>query len=145
MTYNEMFVTKRSGNTEKVSFDKVLQRIKTKSQNLRVNPVEIAQKVCSRIYDGVHTSELDELAAQLCSSLIVDHPDYGVLGKRIIISNHHKNTDDCFYDTMKKMYLNVDEEGDISPLISDYLWEIVEIYKDDIEAKIDYSKDYNYD
>ena len=66
-----MFVTKRDGVQEPVSFDKVLNRISILCNNptplnLSVSPHEIAQKVCSRIFNGVLTSQLDELAAQLC-------------------------------------------------------------------------------
>ena len=88
-----MRVKKRDGSYEDVSFDKVTRRIKNHSKDLtNLNPTSIAQFVCARIYDGVPTSELDELASQICSSYITEHPEYGILSSRIIISNHHKNT-----------------------------------------------------
>ena len=89
-----MRVIKRNGDFENVSFDKVLNRLKYLSDDIQIDICEIAQKVCGRIYDGVNTSDLDELAAHLCSSLIVVHPDYGRLASKIIISNHFvvKNT-----------------------------------------------------
>lgn len=92
-----MLVCKRNNSTEEVSFDKVLRRIKHLSHDLNgVNVHELAQKVCSRIYNGVKTSELDELTATMCSSMIVEHPDYGKLAARIITSNHQKNTSPSF-------------------------------------------------
>jgi transcriptional regulator NrdR family protein len=60
-----MQVVKRNGKHEDVSFDKVLNRIQLAAQGLEVNPTLIAQRTLLRIYDGVKTSELDELAAQL--------------------------------------------------------------------------------
>ena len=95
MIHTEMQVIKRNGSKEDVSFDKVMNRLKKLaidskfSQKLKVNVSMIAQKVCSRIYNGVSTSELDELAAQICASLITENPDYGSLASRIVISNQH--------------------------------------------------------
>ena len=74
-----MRVLKRNEEYEDVSFDKVLMRLKKLSSDLNINVSEIAQKVCTRIYDGVKTCELDELAAYLCSSMSIDNPDYSTL------------------------------------------------------------------
>lgn len=140
-----MRVVKRCGNLEDVSFDKVLNRIKVLSQDLNVNVVEIAQKVCSRIYDGVKTSELDELAAQMCGSLIVEHPDYGTLAARIAVSNHHKNTSPSFSETIQILYDNLDVEGNRSPLVSTELYDIVQKNKEKLNSYLDYNRDYNFD
>ena len=114
-----MKVVKRDGESEDVSFDKVLKRLKQLSSDLDVDVFDISQKVCGRIYNGVNTSELDELAAQLCSSMMIDKPDYGKLAARIIISNHHKNTSPSFSETIHIMYKNKDVEGNSSPLVND--------------------------
>jgi ribonucleoside-diphosphate reductase alpha chain len=140
-----MRVVKRNGDYEDVSFDKVLKRIKVLSNDVNVNVFEIAQKVCSRIYDGVKTTELDELAAHMCSSLLVENPDYGVLASRIIISNHHKNTSPSFSETIQLLYSNVDQDGEPSPLISEELYDIVMKNKEKLNTYIDYSRDYNFD
>ena len=77
-----MRVLKRSGSYEDVSFDKILHRIKALSFSdefekvLSIDPVIIAQKVCSEIYDGVKTSELDELSSQIAISLYSTNLDY---------------------------------------------------------------------
>jgi hypothetical protein len=94
MSSHTFCVVKRNGDQEEVSFDKVIRRIKNLSQGMdeSINPILIAQKVCSQIYNGVSTAELDELAAQICISLETTHLDYGKLASRIIISNNHKNT-----------------------------------------------------
>ena len=95
-----MEVVKRNGESEEVSFDKIKLRI-NKMANLEpkllnVDPIEIAQKVIARIYDKIRTVELDEETASICTSLITKHPDYSILGSRIIISNSQKNTDKNF-------------------------------------------------
>jgi len=141
-----MRVLKRNGNYEPVSFDKVLRRVQHFCNDLtHVDPCEIAQRVCSRIYDGVTTSELDELAAQMCFSMSTEHPDFGALAARIIISNHHKNTQASFAETIAVMHNNRDARGNSSPLVSDELLQIVQAHCARIDAAIDYSRDYAFD
>lgn len=140
-----MRVIKRNGACEEVSFDKVLNRIKTISDNLSVNVFDIAQKVCGRIYDNVKTSELDELAAHICSSMITEHPDYGTLAARIIVSNHHKNTSPSFSETVYALYNNVDVHGERNPLVSDELYETVMSNKEKLNSSLVYSRDYLFD
>ena len=127
-----MRVIKRSGNYEEVSFDKVLNRLRNLSTNLSVDYFEITQKVCGRIYDLVKTCELDELAAYICSSLVIENPDYGVLASRIIISNHHKNTSPSFSETIQNLYQS-------ERLISDELYEIVQKFLQNPELILPYA------
>jgi ribonucleoside-diphosphate reductase alpha chain len=134
-----MRVIKRTGDTEEVSFDKVLTRLRNLSNNLNVDIFDVTQKVCSRIYDNVLTSELDELAAHICSSMIIDNPDYGTLASRIIISNHHKNTSPSFSETITILYNNP------SPLIDKRLYDTVMKNKEKLNSIIDYSQDYSFD
>ena len=140
-----MKVIKRNGEFEDVSFDKVLMRLKNLSNDLNINVSELAQKVCSRIYDGVKTSELDELAAYLCSSMSLDNPEYNVLASRIIISNHHKNTSPSFSETVQILYNNKDIHNAESPLVSEELYEIVSKNKEKLNTYIDYQRDFSFD
>ena len=141
-----MNVIKRNGEKEDVSFDKVLNRLKKLSLGLDgVNPVEVAQQICTRIYDGVATSELDELAAQLCSSMIVEHPDYGTLAARLAVSNHQKLTTPSFSECVETLWNNVDKYGDQIPLVSKTLYETTLKNKDKLNSHIDYERDYLLD
>jgi ribonucleoside-diphosphate reductase alpha chain len=140
-----MRVIKRNGEMEDVSFDKVLNRLKNLSSGLTIDVSEIAQKVCSRIYDGVKTFELDELAAHLCSSMSIEHPDYSLLASRIIISNHHKNTSPSFSETIQVLYNNVDNHNNPIPLVSEELYNIVIKNKEKLNTYIDYQRDYLFD
>ena len=133
-----MRVIKRTGTYEEVSFDKVLTRLRNLSNNLTVDYYDITQKVCGRIYDLVKTCELDELAAHICSSLVLEHPDYGVLASRIIISNHHKNTSPSFSETIQNLYQN-------GNLVSDQLYELVMNNKEKLNSYLDYTRDYTLD
>ena len=140
-----MRVIKRNEECEDVSFDKVLNRLKKLSSDLNINVSEIAQKVCTRIYDGVKTCELDELAAYLCSSMSIDNPDYSTLASRIIVSNHHKNTSPSFSETIQILYNNKDVHGNDSSLVSEDLYEIVSKNKEKLNNYIDYQRDYLFD
>ena len=134
-----MYVTKRNGDKEKVSFDKVLKRIENLSTDLNVNSTEIAQKICARIYDGVNTCELDEMTAQMCSSLLADHLEFGVLSSRIIISNHHKKTSPSFSEVIQVLHSHTPS------LVSEEVYEVVEAHKEKLNSYIDYTRDYNFD
>ncbi len=98
-----MYVIKRDGNRESVKFDKVTARIQKLCYGLdsnHVTPISVAMKVIEGIYEGVNTSQLDNLAAETAASLTTKHPDYALLASRIAVSNLHKNTDKSFSKTM---------------------------------------------
>ena len=107
-----MKVVKRNGSFEPISFDKVLGRIRKASKNLMVNPDSLAQQVLARIYDGVKTSEIDELTSQLAVSLSTNHPDYGTLASRVAISNHQRNTDSSFSNVMNSLAKQINPKTD---------------------------------
>ena len=141
-----MNVVKRNGSFEPVSFDKVLTRIQTAATGLEVNPTLIAQRTLLRIYDGVKTSELDELAAQLSISLMTTNLDYGTLAARIAVSNHHKNTSDKFTEVVFELSKQtVAKTGEVISTVSEELIDICQKYGDQINAKIDYERDYLFD
>lgn len=140
-----MRVLKRNGEYEDISFDKVLIRLKNLSTDLKIDVSEITQKVCTRIYDGVKTCELDELAAYLCTSMTIENPEYSTLASRIIVSNHHKNTSPSFSETIQILYNNKDVHGNPSPLVSDELYDIVNKNKEKLNTYIDYQRDYLFD
>lgn len=138
-----MQVKKRNGCIEEVSFDKVIRRIKAQCQLppvcSLVDYILIAQKVCARIYDGVSTTELDELAANTCIGLSTEEPEYGIIATRIIISNNHKQTPPTFREAMSILY----EQS--NPVISKQLYDISIQHDIEIESRIDYMRDYDID
>ena len=141
-----MKVIKRNGESEDVSFDKVLHRIQLASKDLEVDPTLIAQRTLLRMYDGVKTTELDELAAQLSISLMTTNPDYGILASRIAISNHHRNTSDKFTDVIDQLAnQTVEKTGERISNVSEQLVSICQTYGDEINSVIDYNRDYLFD
>ena len=141
-----MQVLKRNGSRESVSFDKVLQRVRKAARGLSVNPDALAQQVLSQIYDGVKTSELDELTAQLSAGLSTLHPDYGTLAARISISNHHKNTSPSFTEVMKLLSRQVMPlTGETSSLVHPDILRVVDAKGEEIDKRIDHTRDYLFD
>ena len=147
-----MYVLKRDGTQEEVSFDKVLNRIKTISTNsrsfsrtLNINPTRVSQDICGQIYNNVPTYRIDELAAEICANMGTEHPDYIELASRIEISNLHKNTSPSLSETIRMMYEH--KRNNIqSPLISRELYDFVEENKTKLNSYIKYKRDslFNY-
>jgi len=141
-----MKVIKRNGTAEEVSFDKVLQRIRKAAKGLQVNADVLSQQVLAQIIDGVHTSELDELTAQVAASLCTNHPDWGVLSSRIAISNHHKQTKDSFSEVMLTLAnQTMPKTGEKTQIVSDELVAVIKAHGTEIDARIEYDRDYLFD
>jgi len=144
---DEMNVTKRDGQLEIVSFDKILQRIKRigKEANINVNYTSLAMKVIDQLYDGISTTKIDELSAEQCASMASIHYDYNTLAGRIIVSNHQKNTSASFCEVMEGLYQYLDKQGKQSPIVSSELIEVVRKHKNQLDDLCDYSRDYLID
>ena len=144
-----MYVIKRDGRRESVKFDKITARIEKLCYGLDPNfvqPVEVALKVVSGIYDGVTTAELDNLAAETAASMTTKHPDYATLAARVAISNLHKNTLKSFSGVIKKLYHYVDPKtGENASLISKEVYNIVRKNAAFLDSTIIYDRDYGYD
>ena len=143
-----MYVVKRDGHKEPVMFDKITDRIKKLCYGLndRVDAVKVAMRVIEGLYDGVTTSELDNLAAETAASMTIAHPDYAQLAARIAISNLHKNTNKSFSETMSAMYHYVNPRtNQEAPLLSDEVHEVIQANAEFLDSHIIYTRDFNYD
>src|SRR5436190_15116644 len=143
-----MFVIKRDGRKEAVKFDKVTARIQKLAYGLseHVDTFIVAKKTIEGIYDGVTSSVLDNLAAEIAASLTTRHPDFALLASRIAVSNLHKNTKKSFSETMKDMYNYVDPKtGKKAPLLADDVFHIIWNNKDLLDSSIIYDRDFGYD
>ena len=142
----EMSVIKRSGNKEIISFDKILKRVKNLGENtLKINYTMLAMKIIDRLYDNIPTAQIDELTAEQCASLSTTHPDYGILASRILISNHHKNTNADYATVISNLYTHKDIHDHPCPLVTKELYSIVITHKDKIQGLFDFERDYNID
>ena len=143
-----MYVIKRDGRKEPVKFDKVTARIQKLAYGLseHVDTFSVAQKVIEGIFDGVTSSQLDNLAAEIAASMTTRHPDFALLAARIAVSNLHKNTKKSFSQTIKDLYDYVDHHtGKKAPLIADDVFNIVWKNRDLLDSTIIYDRDFGYD
>src|SRR6188768_2270333 len=143
-----MFVLKRDGRKESVKFDKVTARIQKLAYGLseHVETFSVAQKVIEGIYDGVTSTVLDNLAAEIAASLTTRHPDYALLASRIAVSNLHKNTKKSFSETMKDLYNYIDSKtGKAAPLLADDVFHIIWNNREALDSSIIYDRDFGYD
>lgn len=143
-----MFVIKRDGRKEPIMFDKITARIRKLNYGLNplVDPVRVAMRVIEGLYDGVTTSELDNLAAEIAATMTTTHPDYAKLAARISVSNLHKNTKKSFSETMTDLYEYVNPRtGKKAPLLSDEVHEVIQKNAEKLDSSIIYNRDFGYD
>jgi ribonucleoside-diphosphate reductase alpha chain len=143
-----MYVIKRDGRKESVKFDKITGRVTKMCYGLNpiVDPVKIAMKVIEGVYDGVSTSELDNLAAEIAATNATTHPDYALLASRIAVSNLHKNTKKSFSETMKDLYEYIDPKtGQNAGLVADDVFEVIRNNAPLLDSTIIYDRDFNFD
>ena len=143
-----MYVVKRDGHKEPVMFDKITARVRKLCYGLNplVEPTKVAMRVIEGLYDGVTTSELDNLAAEVAATMTTAHPDYAHLAARISVSNLHKNTKKTFSEVMDDLYNYVNPRTKTkAPLLSDEVYKVIQENKDLLDSRIIYSRDFNYD
>jgi ribonucleotide reductase alpha subunit len=150
-----MYVTKRDGKQQPVSFDKITERIAELTSGSAINcgplsdkiqPIIIAQKVCAGVFPGVTTMELDDLAAETACYMSTDCPEYSNLAARIAISNLHKQTDESFFSVMTSMrnYINPKTNKE-APLICEPAFEFMTENAAALDAAMKYERDFTYD
>ncbi len=125
---SDMHVLKRNGEREIVAFDKILARLKKLGKEAgitSVNYTTLVIKIIDQLYDNIPTTKIDELTAQQCAMMAVQHPDYGTLASYIIISNAHKNIPGGFYQAMRQLYEYRDSHGKHVPIISKQVWDFL--------------------
>ncbi|MDH3697518.1 MAG: ribonucleoside-diphosphate reductase subunit alpha [Flavobacteriaceae bacterium] len=143
-----MYVVKRDGKKEPMMFDKITARVRKLCYGLNtlVDPVKVAMRVIEGLYDGVTTSELDNLAAEIAATLTTAHPDYAKLAARISVSNLHKNTKKSFSETMKDLHEYVNPRtGKKAPLLSDEVYKVISENAEMLDSTIIYNRDFGYD
>ncbi len=143
-----MYVVKRDGKQEAVKFDKITARIVKMCYGLDplVSPEAVAMKVIEGLFDGVSTTELDNLAAEVAAAKTIDHPDYALLASRIAVSNLHKETKKTFSEVMHDLYHYVDSKtNESAALLADDVYQIIMDNKEALDSSIIYDRDFRYD
>tara|TARA_B100000925_G_scaffold23868_4_gene16236 strand:+ start:2564 stop:5011 length:2448 start_codon:yes stop_codon:yes gene_type:complete len=143
-----MYVLKRDGRKEPIIFDKITARVRKLCYGLNdlVDPVKVAMRVIEGLYDGVTTSELDNLAAETAATMTTTHPDYAQLAARISVSNLHKNTKKSFVETMTDLYTYINPRtAKKAPLLADNVYKIIKDNEELLDSTIIYNRDFGYD
>ena len=142
-----MRVTKRNGELQDVSFDKILERVKKLGQEsgVQINFSSLVVKVIDQLYDTISTATIDELAAEQCASLSHNHYYYSILASRILISNYQKNTKSKFSEVISSLYNFKNFKGEHNPIVSTELWNFTNHFSQQIDEMIDHSRDYLID
>jgi ribonucleotide reductase alpha subunit len=132
-----MKVIKRSGDEVEMLFDKVTKRISKLNCGPEFEPLQgvypdkVAQKVFTSMYDGISTSEIDNLSAEVAIGMITENPNYETLAMRVSVSNLQKNCPRTFSDAM----ISLHTKG----IISDTFIKNLTL---DMDTWIDHSRDY---
>ncbi|MDP4761047.1 MAG: ribonucleoside-diphosphate reductase subunit alpha [Crocinitomicaceae bacterium] len=143
-----MYVVKRDERKETVKFDKITARIIKMCYGLDplVSPEAVAMKVIEGIYDGVSTSDLDNLAAEVAAAKTIDHPDYALLASRIAVSNLHKETKKTFSEVIDDLHHYIDPKtNQNASLVADDVYAIIQENKEAFDSSIIYDRDFRYD
>ncbi|TDU43273.1 ribonucleoside-diphosphate reductase alpha chain [Gelidibacter sediminis] len=143
-----MYVVKRDGRKEPMMFDKITARVRKLCYGLNelVDPVKVAMRVIEGLYDGVTTSELDNLAAEVAATMTTAHPDYARLAARISVSNLHKNTKKTFSEVMHDLYVYVNPRTNKkAPLLADDVYDVIMANREKLDSTIIYNRDFGYD
>lgn len=143
-----MYVIKRDGRKEQIMFDKITARVRKLCYGLNelVDPLKVAMRVIDGLYDGVTTSELDNLASEVAATMTTAHPDYARLAARISVSNLHKSTKKTFSEVMYDLYTYVNPRtGKDAPLLSDEVYNVIKNNKEKLDSTIIYNRDFGYD
>jgi transcriptional regulator NrdR family protein len=85
-----MRILKRDKTTQAFMPNKILSRIKTQAAGLKVDSDSLFQEVIPLISDNITTTEIDEIIAFKAADKIIQHPDYSLLGGRILLSRQSK-------------------------------------------------------
>jgi len=133
---SSMMVIKRDGTKEAVSLDKITNRISVLSTGLSIDPIIVAQKAIPGLYNDITSTEIDNYLAETAAALTVEHPDYSYLAARIKANALHKETPGFVIATR-----NLFNDG---LLKEEYYKKVIE-NADQIEAIIDYDRDYSFD
>jgi len=134
-----MKVIKRNGDEVPMLFDKVTARLRklcdagTHGPKLDVQPDRVAQKVFSNMYDGINTSAVDSLSADVAIDLMTENPDYETLATRVAVSDLHKTSPKCFSDCALALYAK--------GYVSEHFMKCLGL---ELDGVIDHSRDYTF-
>lgn len=118
-----------------------LQQLSSLPPRLSINTDLIAVKTVASLVDGIKTSEIDMISANICSSLIIDDHEYDTMAARIIISDLHKNTTSCLNRYATEL-ISYEYRGIDIKILHPKVVAFIKRYYQELERVVDYEKDY---
>ncbi len=134
----DLYVVKRNGDKEVLSYEKIAQRIKQLNTSKVIQSTGLVMKIIDQLHDQILTSKIDELISEQCASMGIHHYDYSTLAGRIIVSNHQKEVNPSFSVYLEKI-------REIPNYISDTYYAIGKKHNDFFESLLDHSRDFLID
>ena len=136
-----MYVIKRNGDKESLSYDKIMERTKKLGDRFgfQVDYPFLITKVMDQLYNNIKTCQIDELMCETSASLGTMDYDYYNLASTLSISNHQKKVSTRFLDNYELIYNN--NEG----YLSHEFMEIIRKYEPFFHSILDYERDYEID
>ncbi len=138
----KMMVIKRNGASEAVDLNKILRAVTKACDGLSdVDPMRVATKTISGLYDGATTAELDRLSIQTAAELIAEEPEYSKLAARLL---------SCYIDkevrnqNIQSFSQSVAHEAEVG-LAGDRLAKFVSKNARKLNALVDNSKDSEFE
>lgn len=141
-TATAMSVTKRNGGTEPVDLNKIVRAIQRCCEGLHsVDPMRVATRTISGLYNGATTQELDELSIRTAALLIGEEPEYGRLAARLLANFIGKEVSGQEIHAFSQSVGRGHEVG----LINDRLLNFVQVNARKLNDAINLEYDLNFD
>ena len=141
-----MYVIKQSGKQEAVQRDKIYRRIQGLSGGLKVDADSIARTTENALFSGISTKALDAFSAEVAGGSAVFHPDYGVLGGRLICGRLQKECAKTFTKCIEQQYGAIDAQSQRHvPMIAKTVYDFVQRHSERLDAAIVAERDFRFD
>lgn len=138
-------VINRRGESIPLKLDTISDRLNQLANiepRISVSTDIIAIKTVASLVDGIKTSEIDTISANICASMIIEDHDYDTLAARIVISDLHKNTTSNLAkyanDLISYDYRGTTKIHILHPKVIAFIHK----YQKELEKVVDYDKDY---
>jgi len=137
-----MAVTKRNGRKEPVDLNKIVRAVTRSADGLyAIDPMRVATRTISGLYDGATTRELDELSIRTAALLTAEEPEYGRLGARLLAQFIEKEVTGQEIHAFSQSIARGHEVG----LINDRLLAFVQANARKLNDSLDNSYDQRFD
>ncbi|MDR6841841.1 ribonucleoside-diphosphate reductase alpha chain [Pseudoxanthomonas sacheonensis] len=142
-TATAMSVTKRNGGQEPVDLNKIVRAVQRNCDGLHaIDPMRVATRTISGLYNGATTRELDELSIRTAALLTAEEPEYGRLGARLLANYIAKEVTGQEIHAFSQSILRGHEVGLINDRLLGFVQTNARKLNDALDASLDLRFDY---